>query len=87
MRRAAAVDANQAAIVAALRAAGCSVQSLASLGGGLSALAGFYMSYAYDLPLGPVAVSAACVLLGLSWLAKAAAGLRAGPREIARLGA
>ena len=49
---------------------------LASLGGGLSALAGFYVSYAYDLPLGPVAVSAACVLLGVSWLARAAVGLR-----------
>lgn len=34
MRRAARVDANQAAIVAALRAAGCSVQSLAAIGKG-----------------------------------------------------
>lgn len=35
MRRAARVDSNHAAIVAALRAAGCSVQSLASVGGGV----------------------------------------------------
>lgn len=34
MRRAAKVDANQAAVVAALRAAGASVQSLAAIGDG-----------------------------------------------------
>jgi len=34
MRRAAKVDANQAVIVDMLRAAGCSVQSLAAVGGG-----------------------------------------------------
>ena len=48
---------------------------LASLGGGASALAGFYLSYTYDLPLGPVVVCVACALLLLSWLAQAAAGL------------
>ncbi len=35
MRRAARVDANHAAIVCALRRAGCSVQSLAALGSGV----------------------------------------------------
>lgn len=35
MRRAARVDANHTEIVAALRAAGCSVSSIASVGGGL----------------------------------------------------
>lgn len=35
MRRAAKVDANQAAIVAALEAAGCAVQSLAGVGNGV----------------------------------------------------
>lgn len=35
MRRAAKLDANQAAVVALLRAHGCSVQSLASVGGGV----------------------------------------------------
>lgn len=35
MRRAARVDANHAEIVAALRAAGCSVSSIAAVGGGL----------------------------------------------------
>lgn len=35
MRRAARVDANQAEIVAALRRAGCSVQSLAAVGNGV----------------------------------------------------
>ena len=35
MRRAAKIDANQTAIVEALRAVGCSVQSLAELGGGV----------------------------------------------------
>lgn len=35
MRRAARVDANHAQIVAALRAAGCSVSSIAAVGGGL----------------------------------------------------
>ena len=35
MRRAGRVDGNQAAIVAALEAAGCAVQSLAGVGGGV----------------------------------------------------
>lgn len=35
MRRAAKTDANQAEIVAALRAAGCAVQSLAAVGSGV----------------------------------------------------
>lgn len=39
---------------------------LASALGGLSAFAGFYISYAYDLPLGPVAVCAAALVLLLS---------------------
>ncbi|MDD5628753.1 MAG: metal ABC transporter permease [Elusimicrobia bacterium] len=55
---------------------------LASLCGGVSALAGFYVSYARDLPLGPVIVFAACVFLALSWLAQAMLGLtgRSGAR-------
>ena len=36
---------------------------IASLLGGLSAFAGFYLSYVYDLPLGPVIVSVASVVL------------------------
>ncbi len=43
----------------------------ASLCGGASALAGFYLSFTRDLPLGPVMVGAACALLALSWLADA----------------
>lgn len=39
---------------------------LASLCGGLSAFAGFYLSYTYDLPLGPVAVAVAGAVLGVS---------------------
>ena len=39
MRRASAVDSNQAEIVAALRKVGCSVQSLASVGNGCPDLA------------------------------------------------
>lgn len=39
---------------------------LASALGGLSAFAGFYVSYAYDLPLGPVAVCVAALVLLLS---------------------
>jgi len=49
---------------------------LASLCGGASALAGFYISYTCDLPLGPVVVCVACAFLILSWLAQAALGLR-----------
>lgn len=43
---------------------------LASAFGGVSAFAGFYASYAYDLPLGPVIVCAAGALLGLSEAAR-----------------
>lgn len=39
---------------------------LASLFGGLSAFLGFYVSYVYDLPLGPVVIGAACAVLLLS---------------------
>ncbi|MBI5241397.1 MAG: metal ABC transporter permease [Elusimicrobia bacterium] len=53
-----------------------SLSVLASLCGGASTLAGFYVSYTRDLPLGPVAVCVACSLLVLSWLARAAAGRR-----------
>ncbi|MDE2291427.1 MAG: metal ABC transporter permease [Elusimicrobia bacterium] len=47
---------------------------LASLCGGLSALAGFYVSYTRDLPLGPVVVAAAGAALGVSWAAGALFG-------------
>ena len=49
---------------------------LASLCGGTSAMTGFYVSYTQDLPLGPVIVCVACGFLILSWLARAAAGLK-----------
>lgn len=39
---------------------------IASLLGGLSAFAGFYLSYTRDLPLGPVVVCIACGVYGLS---------------------
>lgn len=39
---------------------------IASLVGGASAFIGFYISYARDLPLGPLVVSVACAALGLS---------------------
>jgi ABC-type Mn2+/Zn2+ transport system permease subunit len=39
-----------------------SLSILASLLGGLSAFAGFYLSYSYDLPLGPVVVCVACAV-------------------------
>ncbi len=49
---------------------------LASLLGGVSAFVGFYFSYAYDLPLGPVVVCMACAVFALSsllrWLASLA---------------
>ncbi|MBI5630626.1 MAG: metal ABC transporter permease [Elusimicrobia bacterium] len=49
---------------------------LASLCGGASAFLGFYLSYVYDLPLGPVIVCAACAMMilsrGLSALARKA---------------
>jgi|CXWL01.1.fsa_nt_gi ABC-type Mn2+/Zn2+ transport system permease subunit len=43
-----------------------SLSILASLIGGLSAFAGFYVSYSYDLPLGPVVVCVACAVFFLS---------------------
>ena len=42
---------------------------LASLFGGVSAFAGFYVSYVHDLPLGPVIVLVSCAVLALSSLA------------------
>ena len=49
---------------------------LAALCGGGSALAGFYVSYTRDLPLGPVVVCVAALLLVLSWALQAAVGLK-----------
>ncbi len=43
-----------------------SLSILASLLGGLSAFTGFYLSYTYDLPLGPVVVCVACIVYFLS---------------------
>ncbi|MBI2386521.1 MAG: metal ABC transporter permease [Elusimicrobia bacterium] len=43
---------------------------LASILGGLSAFAGFYLSYAHDLPLGPVVVCVACCVYVLSSAAR-----------------
>lgn len=45
---------------------------LASAAGGLSAFAGFYFSYRFDLPLGPLIVVTLAVLYALSALARAA---------------
>jgi len=50
-----------------------------SILGGLSAFAGFYASYAYDLPLGPVVICAACGVYGLS---SAARLLVSGPKSL-----
>jgi ABC-type Mn2+/Zn2+ transport system permease subunit len=36
-----------------------------SLAGGLSAFAGFYLAYRYDLPLGPLIVLVLCAFLAL----------------------
>lgn len=47
---------------------------LASLFGGVSAFAGFYVSYVYDVPLGPVIVGVACAVLALSSIGSIAAG-------------
>jgi len=41
---------------------------IAMLCGGVSAFLGFYVSYTHDLPLGPVIVAVACVVLILSYL-------------------
>ena len=43
-----------------------SFSMLASALGGLSAFAGFYISYTYDLPLGPVVICIACGVYALS---------------------
>ncbi len=45
-----------------------SLSVIASLLGGLSAFAGFYLSYTHDLPLGPVVVCVAVVVYALSTL-------------------
>ena len=47
-----------------------SLSILASLLGGLSAFAGFYLSYTYDLPLGPIVVCVACAVFFLSSAAR-----------------
>jgi ABC-type Mn2+/Zn2+ transport system permease subunit len=44
----------------------------ASLAGGLCSFAGFYFSYRFDLPLGPLIVAALCVLFAASSLARLA---------------
>ncbi|MBI5624241.1 MAG: metal ABC transporter permease [Elusimicrobia bacterium] len=49
-----------------------SLSLLASLTGGASAFIGFLLSYAFDLPLGPVAVCLAAASLGLSSLLRLA---------------
>jgi len=46
--------------------------ALSSLFGGVSALAGFYISYHWDWPLGPTAILTAAGILLLSFLSKAA---------------
>ncbi|MDD5302711.1 MAG: metal ABC transporter permease [Elusimicrobia bacterium] len=43
---------------------------IASLLGGLSAFAGFYLSYTHDLPLGPVVICIACGVYALSSAAR-----------------
>ena len=47
-----------------------SLSIIASLLGGFSAFAGFYLSYSYDLPLGPVVVCVACGVYVLSSAAR-----------------
>ncbi len=49
-----------------------SLSILASLLGGISAFAGFYLSYTRDLPLGPVVVCLACAVYGISSAARLA---------------
>ncbi len=44
---------------------------LASALGGVSAFAGFWLSYRYDLPLGPLVVATAGAILALSYLLRA----------------
>jgi ABC-type Mn2+/Zn2+ transport system permease subunit len=48
-----------------------SLSLLASFFGGIGALAGFYFSYTYDLPLGPVIVCASGALMAVSYGARA----------------
>lgn len=50
-----------------------SLSLLASALGGLSAFAGFYLSYTFDLPLGPLVVAVACGVYALSAAARLAA--------------
>ena len=50
---------------------------IASLFGGASAFAGFYLSYTRDLPLGPVVICVACGMYACS-----AAARRAVPRSL-----
>ncbi len=47
-----------------------SFSMLASAFGGLSAFAGFYISYTYDLPLGPVVICIACGVYAFSTAAR-----------------
>lgn len=47
-----------------------SLSALASLMGGVSAFAGFYFSYRFDLPLGPLIVVALCATYALSSAAR-----------------
>ena len=49
-----------------------SLSVAASAAGGVSSFAGFYLSYRFDLPLGPLIVAALCVLFALSSLARLA---------------
>lgn len=49
-----------------------SLSAAASAAGGVSAFAGFYFSYRFDLPLGPLIVAALCGLFALSTLARLA---------------
>lgn len=49
-----------------------SLSAAASAAGGLSAFAGFYFSYRFDLPLGPLIIAALCALFALSSLARLA---------------
>ncbi|MDE2140872.1 MAG: metal ABC transporter permease [Elusimicrobia bacterium] len=47
-----------------------SLSVAASAAGGVSAFGGFYFSYRYDLPLGPLIVGSLCALFALSTLAR-----------------
>lgn len=54
-----------------------SLSLLASALGGLSAFAGFYLSYRFDLPLGPLVVAMAGAFLAISYLLRAIVRRRA----------